>query len=162
MKGPIGFGRMVNLVMNILMGIAISLVVLVIVKAPLTPDVIIQSVFCSFCIGYTFGDLVPISNLGPVLCGKLGIEGGAGMYIINSVCLGLYFGTVILFGMSIINNLSTAGWGAVFGFFGSMWPIIAVAAIAFVLVFLWLAQLIAKSVSGFDPAKAALETGEDA
>ena len=157
MKGPIGFGRMVNLVMNILMGISISLVVLISVHAPLTPDVVVQSWFCSFIIGYTFGDLIPIASLGPAICGKLGIRGGAGFYIINSICLAIYFGTVILFGMSIINNLATAGWGAVFGFFAMMWPIVAIAAIIFVLAYLWLAQLIAKGVSGFDPAKAAME-----
>lgn len=157
MKGPIGFGRMVNLVMNIIVGLAVSLVVLVCVHAPLIPNIIVQSWFCSFVIGYSFGDLIPIASLGPAICRKAGIRGGAGNYIISSVCLGLYFGTVILFGMSIINNLSTAGWIAVFGFFGQMWLIVAVSAVVFVLVFLWLAQAIAKGVSGFDPAQAARE-----
>ena len=45
------------------------------------------------------------------------------------------------------------GWGAVFGFFVGFWPIVAVAAIVLVLIFLWLAQKIATVVSGFDPTK---------
>ena len=47
------------------------------------------------------------------------------------------------------------GWGAVFGFFVGYWPIVAVAAIILVAIFLWLAQRIATGISGFDPAKVA-------
>jgi hypothetical protein len=45
------------------------------------------------------------------------------------------------------------GWGAVFGFFMGFWPIAVGAAIVLVIIFLWLAQKIAASVSGFDPTK---------
>ncbi len=65
---------MVNLVMNIAMGLSISLVVLMRVHAPITPDVVVQSWFNSFVIGYAFGDLVPIANAGPALCAKLGVR----------------------------------------------------------------------------------------
>ena len=153
MKGPIGFGRMVNLVMNIILGLCMTLVILTAVGAPMVPDVIVESWFASFCIGYTFGDLVPIASAGPAICKTINMRNSIGFYIINSIVLGLYFGTIILFGNALINNLPTMGWGAVVGFFAGFWPIVAVAAIVLVLIFLWLAQKIAAAVSGFDPTK---------
>ena len=153
MKGPIGFGRMVNLVMNIILGLCMTLVILTAVGAPMVPDVIVESWFASFCIGYTFGDLVPIASAGPAICKTINMRNPIGFYIINSIVLGLYFGTIILFGNALINNLPTMGWGAVFGFFAGFWPIVAVAAIVLALIFLWLAQKIAAAVSGFDPTK---------
>ena len=162
MKGPIGFGRMVNLIMNIILGLCMTLVILTAVGAPMVPDVVIESWFASFCIGYTFGDLVPIAQAGPAICKALKMHNPIGFYLINSIVLGLYFGTIILFGNALINNLPTMGWGAVFGFFVGFWPIVAVAAIVLVLIFLWLAQRIAASVSGFDPAKAAMQEPQQA
>lgn len=153
MKGPIGFGRMVNLVMNIILGLCMTLVILKAVGAPMLPDVIIESWFASFCIGYAFGDLIPIASAGPAICKAIKMNSPIGFYVINSIVLGLYFGTIILFGNALINNLPTMGWGAVFGFFVGFWPIVAVAAIVLVLIFLWLAQKIAAAVSGFDPTK---------
>jgi hypothetical protein len=76
-----------------------------------------------------------------------------GLYVISSIVLGAFFGTIILFGNALINNLPTMGWGAVFGFFVGFWLIAVVAAIILVLIFLWLAQKIAAAVSGFDPTK---------
>ena len=73
MKGPIGFGRMVNLVMNIILGLCMTLVILTAVGAPMVPDVIVESWFASFCIGYTFGDLVPIASAGPAICKTINI-----------------------------------------------------------------------------------------
>ena len=153
MKGPIGFGRMVNLGMNIILGLCMTLVILVAVGAPLAPEAIIESWFASFCIGYTFGDLIPIASAGPAICKALKMRNPIGFYVINSIVLGAYFGTIILFGNALINNLPTMGWGAVFGFFMGFWPIAVCAAIVLVIIFLWLAQKIAASVSGFDPTK---------
>jgi hypothetical protein len=153
MKGPIGFGRTVNLVMNIILGLCMTLVILVAVGAPLAPEAIIESWFASFCIGYTFGDLIPIASAGPAICKALKMRNPIGFYVINSIVLGAYFGTIILFGNALINNLPTMGWGAVFGFFMGFWPIAVGAAIVLVIIFLWLAQKIAASVSGFDPVK---------
>ena len=153
MKGPIGFGRTVNLVMNIILGLCMTLVILVAVGAPLAPEAIIESWFASFCIGYTFGDLIPIASAGPAICKALKMHNPIGFYVINSIALGAYFGTIILFGNALINNLPTMGWGAVFGFFMGFWPIAVGAAIVLVIIFLWLAQKIAASVSGFDPTK---------
>ena len=154
MKGPVGFGRMVNLVMNIILGLCMSLIMLNAAGAPMLPELIIEAWFASFCVGYAFGDVIPVASWGPALCGALKIRAHAAFYIINSIILGLYFGTIILFGNMLINNLPTAGWGAVFGGFVAFWPLVAVSAIILVLIFLWLAQLIAKAVSGFDPAAA--------
>lgn len=155
MKGPIGFGRLVNLVMNIILGICMSLVILVAVGAPLLPEVVIEAWFASFCIGYAFGDIIPIASAAPAICRAIGTRSPIVLYIVSSIVLGLYFGTIILFGNALINNLPTMGWGAVFGFFVGYWPIVAVAAIVLVAIFLWLAQRIAAAISGFDPAKAA-------
>ena len=153
MKGPIGFGRMVNLVMNFILGLCMTLVILVAVGAPLAPEAIIESWFASFCIGYAFGDLIPIASAGPAICKALKMRNPIGLYVISSIVLGAFFGTIILFGNALINNLPTMGWGAVFGFFVGFWLIAVVAAIVLVLIFLWLAQKIAAAVSGCDPSK---------
>ena len=57
----------------------------------------------------------------------------------------------------LINNLPTLGWAAVFGSFVASWPLVALSAVVLVIIFLWLAQKIAKAISGFDPAAAARE-----
>ena len=111
----------------------------------------------SFCIGYAFGDIIPVASWGPALCAKLNLHGGIGFYLINSVILGVYFGTIISFGNMLINNLPTLGWAAVFGGFVASWPLVALSAVVLVIIFLWLAQKIAKAISGFDPAAAARE-----
>ena len=42
MKGPIGFGRVVNLVMNIILGLCMSLVMLTAAGVPLLPEIVIE------------------------------------------------------------------------------------------------------------------------
>ena len=106
---------------------------------------------------YAFGDIIPVASWGPALCAKLNLRGGIGFYLINSVILGVYFGTIISFGNMLINNLPTLGWAAVFGVFVASWPLVALSAVVLVIIFLWLAQKIAKAISGFDPAAAARE-----
>ena len=167
MKGPIGFGRVVNIVMNIILGLCMSLVMLTAAGVPLLPEIVIEAWFASFCIGYAFGDIIPVASWGPALCAKLNLRGGIGFYLINSVILGVYFGTIISFGNMLINNLPTLGWAAVFGSFVASWPLVALSAVVLVntlfymtvlvIIFLWLAQKIAKAISGFDPAAAARE-----
>lgn len=157
MKGPIGFGRVVNIVMNIILGLCMSLVMLTAAGVPLLPEIVIEAWFASFCIGYSFGDIIPVASWGPALCAKLNLRGGIGFYLINSVILGVYFGTIISFGNMLINNLPTLGWAAVFGGFVASWPLVALSAVVLVIIFLWLAQKIAKAISGFDPAAAARE-----
>ena len=147
MKGPIGFGRVVNIVMNIILGLCMSLVMLTAAGVPLLPEIVIEAWFASFCIGYAFGDIIPVASWGPALCAKLNLHGG----------IGLYFGTIISFGNMLINNLPTLGWAAVFGGFVASWPLVALSAVVLVIIFLWLAQKIAKAISGFDPAAAARE-----
>ena len=51
MKGPIGFGRVVNIVMNIILGLCMSLVMLTAAGVPLLPEIVIEAWFASFCIG---------------------------------------------------------------------------------------------------------------
>ena len=153
MKGPIGFGRVVNIVMNIILGLCMSLVMLTAAGVPLLPEIVIEAWFASFCIG----DIIPVASWGPALCAKLNLRGGIGFYLINSVILGVYFGTIISFGNMLINNLPTLGWAAVFGGFVASWPLVALSAVVLVIIFLWLAQKIAKAISGFDPAAAARE-----
>lgn len=65
MKGPIGFGRVVNIVMNIILGLCMSLVMLTAAGVPLLPEIVIEAWFASFCIGYAFGDIIPVASWGP-------------------------------------------------------------------------------------------------
>lgn len=160
MKGQAGFGKTVNVVMNLILGACISIVMLVATGASVTADALVGSWLASFCIGYTIGDLVPIASAGPAICGALKVRNPVAFYVVSSIVLGLCFGTGILLGMAVINALAASGWGAVLGFFWGFWPLVVASAIGFVLAFLWLAQLIAKRVSGFDPAETALADGQ--
>ena len=45
MKGPIGFGRVVNIVMNIILGLCMSLVMLTAAGVPLLPEIVIEAWF---------------------------------------------------------------------------------------------------------------------
>lgn len=55
MKGPVGFGRATSIVMNLILGVSISIVMLAAISAPVTIDAVIGSWFASFCIGFTLG-----------------------------------------------------------------------------------------------------------
>ena len=70
MKGPIGFGKVVNIVMNVILGLCMSLVMLTAAGVPLLPEIVVEAWFASFCIGYAFGDIVPVASWGPALCAK--------------------------------------------------------------------------------------------
>lgn len=154
LKGPVGYGRLVNIVMNGILGLCISIVMLASIGVPCTPEALIQSWFSSFCIGYMLGDLVPIAQVPSRICQAMGTHSGAALYLMSALVLGLFFGTGILFGNAIIGCLPTMGWGGAIGFFVHYWTTVAVSAVVLVAVFLWLAQKIASTVSGFDPAQA--------
>lgn len=155
LKGPVGYGRLINLVMNGILGLCVSMVMLASIGVPCTPEALIQSWFASFCIGYTLGDLVPIAQVPSRMCQAMGTRSGAALYLASSLVLGLFFGTVILLGNAIISCLPMTGWGGVVGFFVQYWTTVAVSAVVLVAVFFWLARKIASAVSGFDPAQAA-------
>ena len=74
MKGPIGFGKVVNIVMNVILGLCMSLVMLTAAGVPLLPEIVVEAWFASFCIGYAFGDIVPVASWGPALCAKLNLR----------------------------------------------------------------------------------------
>lgn len=153
MRGPSGFGNLVNIFMNIIMGLCISLVIFFAVGIPITPDSLIASWFTSFVIGYTAGAIAPVATWGMKLARALNIKSSFVGYIFGAIICGLYFGIIILFGNSLINSLAVASWPAVFGFFVANFAIVAPAAIVLVFIFMKPSQMLAAAISGFNPAK---------
>lgn len=155
-KGPNGFGRLVNIIMNLIMGLCISIVILTATGAPwmVMPTILISAWFCSFIIGYTAGDLVPLNNWAMALSKALHAKSDSILaYLITALVFGLYFGTIILFGNALINNLATSGIESVIGFFMGYWGLVLISAIVLVAIFMKPAQMIAAAISGFDPSK---------
>ena len=154
MKGPAGYGRIMGILMNAILSVCMLLIVMTSVGAPITPESFFQGWFASFCIGYAFGEIIPVGQAGPALSRALKLKNPVVSYLINAIICGAYYGTVILFGMGIINVLSVGGWPAVFGFFIGNWPLVLAASIGIVILIMWLLQRIATAISGFDPMKA--------
>lgn len=153
MKGPAGFGNLVNIFMNIIMGLCISIVIFIAIGAPLMPDSIIAAWFVSFVIGYTAGAIAPVATWGMKLARALHIKNGFVAYLFSAIISGLYFGIIILFGNSLVNSLASLGWPAVIGFFTANIGLVALSAIALVFVFMKPCQILAAAISGFNPAK---------
>ena len=84
-KGPGGFGRIVNIIMNIFMCAAFSFIMLWMAqqRVPegvqvLTPVAYLFSFITAFGIGYVVADLIPVFKIGNGVAKKLGLKGFAG------------------------------------------------------------------------------------
>lgn len=151
-KGPAGFQRIIYIVMNIVIGLLLSIALTVFVMhQPLSVLGIAISTLTSFFIGYVVSDLIPAMAWGQALAGRMGLTGAAAHFI-SSAVLAFFMGTLILLFMAVINVLPTAGIAGLAGFFIGAYPLVLVAAYVAILVFLPLAMKIAISISGFNPA----------
>lgn len=151
-KGPAGFQRVIYIVMNIVIGILLSIALTVFVMhQPLSVLGIAISALTSFFIGYVASDLIPAMAWGQELAGRMGLTGVAAHFI-SSAVLAFFMGTLILLFMAVINVLPTAGVTGLVGFFISAYPLVLIAAYVAILIFLPLAMRIATSISGFNPA----------
>ncbi|MBQ9003605.1 MAG: hypothetical protein IJ087_17300 [Eggerthellaceae bacterium] len=151
MKGPVGFGKLVNLLMNLAMGLIVSIAVLLSSGAPLNDVTIVPAWLSSFVLGYAAGDIVPISKW----CNSAAAHVSRGSriiaHLIISLFMGIYFGMVILAGNSIINALPGGDWLAVGSFFISNIVTVLVTAVVTVCIILQPMQIFAAKISGFNP-----------
>ena len=158
MTGPEGFAMFVNIGMNIVLGILITICFDLTLQAMtgvwfMTPEVVIGTILSSFCVGFTAGTLVPAMDWGMKLGGFLKVKpDGIGSYACCSVILGLCMGVCITIGNFLIADLGTKGLSGAIADITMALPIIVVYAIVFVLIFLKPVQLLGAKVTGFDPS----------
>jgi hypothetical protein len=160
MKGPAGYGKILNLGMNVVICLGLSIYVLMMLQGRpefvgvpvFTPIALVQSFVASFAVGYTCGDLIPAFSWGQKLTVVLRMRNKVGAYIIENIVLGFCFAITITFVISFINNIVSQGMAGVLGFFVAYVPGIIVVAIVLIMLFRIPLSKLATTISGFDPA----------
>ena len=156
-KGPDGFGRIMNIIMNLFMSAAFSFVMLWLAQQRagdmaqvLTPVNYLFSFITGFGIGYVVADLIPVFNIGKSAAEKLGLKGLPG-YIVTILVLDLLLTTIISFLMTMINMTERAGaMGAFMSWLGS-YPMMLIIGYVVQFIIMKPAMAFAKRTSGFDP-----------
>ena len=143
MKGPQGYALIINVAMNIILGVLITVCFVLHASMAMigvqfvTPALVAGTVISSFCVGFTAGTLVPAMPWGMKLAGLLKVKpGGLGMHVCCSVMLGLCMGVCITIGNFLIADLGTSGLAGALSDIAVGLPIIVAYAIVFVLIFL--------------------------
>jgi hypothetical protein len=162
-KGPIGFGRIVNICMNIVMCAALSFYVLFTVQnipgnemlPILTPLGFFVSFVQSFAVGMTVGDLVPAIAWGNKLAAAMRVTNRVATHLISVVVLALVMVTSISFICTWLTNVQTMGMEGVMASWLMVYPVLLVGGYVILATFLIPAMKLAAAISGFDPAKAA-------
>ena len=156
-KGPGGYGRIVNIIMNIFMCAAFSTFMLWTTQQRVgdaaqvfTPIGWVISFITAFGIGFVTADLIPVFKAGSAVASKLGLKGGPA-YFVTVLVIDLIVTTIIGFFMTFINTVERAGFVGFFMTWLSMWPASLLVGYIVQLIIMKPAMAIAKSVSGFDP-----------
>lgn len=160
-KGPGGFGRIVNCIMNIVMCAILSFYVLWTVQnAPgneqlpiLTPLGFFVSFVESFCVGMFVGDFVPALSWGQKLAGTMKAKGIVSHFISVAV-LAFVMITAISFICTWLNNVQTGGMLGTVTSWLAVYPVLLGAGYVAQLVTLPLAMKAATAISGFNPKAA--------
>lgn len=158
-KGPGGFGRIVNIIMNLILCSVLSVYVLWTVQnipgnemlPILTPLGFFVSLVSSFGVGYTIGDLVPGYQWGQALAAKLGVKSKIPAHLVASLIHDIVMVTLISFIMTWINNVQTIGMEGVIQSWLMVYPFLFVAAYLIIAIFLLPCFSLAAKISGFDP-----------
>lgn len=161
-KGPGGFGRIVNGIMNLIMCAVLSAYVLFTVQnipgneaLPIfTPLGFFVSWVDSFCVGMFIGDFVPGLAWGNKLADALHAWGKVARHFISVAVLAFVMITSISFVCTWINNVQVGGMAAVIASWTMVYPFLLVSGYVIELISLPLAMKAAKAISGFDPAAA--------
>jgi hypothetical protein len=159
-KGPAGFARVVNIVMNIFMCSGLSLYVLWTAQsAPgnetlpiLTPLAFFVSLAMSFCVGYFFGDVVPALSWGQRLCGAISIKNRVAVHLLSVVVHDFCMITCVSFSCFWINSIQVIGLAATFGAWIAAWGPLLLLGYAILALLLPVSFKLATAISGFDPA----------
>ena len=156
-KGPGGFGRVVNILMNIFMCSVFSFVMLYIMQQRfgdqvqiLTPVAFIISFITAFGIGYASGDLIPTWGIGSAVSQKLGLS-GAPAYFVTVAVVDVIMTILISFFMTMINTIEHAGFVGGFMMWLEMLPLMLLIGYIVQLVVMKPIMSFATKVTGFDP-----------
>lgn len=161
LKGPGGFGRIVNCIMNIIMCLLLSLYVLWTVQnipgnealPILTPLALLVEFVKSFAVGMFIGDFIPALGWGQKLAGALKLKGVAA-YFVSVAVLCFVMVTCISFICTWIANVQTAGMAGVWASWLMVYPVLLGGGYIVQLISLKPAMKAAAAISGFDPAAA--------
>ena len=156
-KGPGGYGRIMNVIMNVFMCAAFSFIMLYMAQRRagdmaqvLTPLNYLFSFITAFGIGFTVADLIPVFRIGDGLAKKLHLKGAAA-YFVTVLVIDLILTTVIGFFMTLINMTERAGLMGAIMFWLSTYPLMLLVGYVIQLIVMKPAMAFAKNVSGFDP-----------
>ena len=102
-----------NVIMNIILGLLITLAINIAISLQvgmnvITAESVVTTWFSSFVIGVTAGTIADPMSWALKLAGAIKANKFA-TWIIQSIILGLYFGTIILLGNMLISYLATGG-----------------------------------------------------
>ena len=156
-KGPAGFGRIMNIIMNFIISLGITMCIMYLLQkatgAPLfTFANVIAGTVCGTFVGYVYGDIIPFPIWGIMLGMKMHAPRFV-TYLIYCIITGLGMATLILPTLAFINNFGTGGWPAVGQFIAQFLPWAWIIAPVLAILFMWLSQAIAKAISGVDMFK---------
>lgn len=156
-KGPGGYGRIMNIVMNVFMCAVFSFFMLWTMQQRvgdvaqiLTPTGFLLSFITAFGIGYVVADLIPVFHAGDAVAKKLGLEGVPG-YFVTVLVIDLIVTTIISFLMACINMVDKVGFMGALMSWASMYPIMLLLGYLVQLIVMKPAMILAKNVTGFDP-----------
>ena len=158
-KGPGGFGRIVNIIMNLILCSILSVYVLWTVQnVPgnealpiLTPLGFAVSLVSSFAMGYLIGDLVPAYSWGQRLAAAIGAKRKIPNHLVASLFHDIVMVTLISFIMTWINNIQQAGLDGTIQAWLAVYPFLFVAGYLIIAICLLPCFSIASKISGFDP-----------
>ena len=156
-KGPGGYGRIMNIVMNLFMCTVFSLYMLWVQQQRagdmaqiFTPLNFVISFITAFGIGYVTADLIPVFHAGDWVAKKLGLS-GVPAYFVTVLIIDLILTTIIGFFMSFINTIERFGFAGMFMSWLSTYPMMLLLGYIVQLIVMKPAMILAKRVTGFDP-----------
>lgn len=117
----------------------------------ITAESVVTTWFSSFVIGVTAGTIADPMSWALKLTGAIKANKFV-TWIIQSIVLGLYFGTIILLGNMLISYFATGGVMAWLAGFAQWVLFVWATAIVSVFIFVKLVGALSASLSGFNPA----------
>lgn len=156
-KGPAGYGRTMNFVMNLLITICFVIMNLWIAQthepgAPIfTPINFALNLVTGFGVAYTVGDTLPFVNLGNKAAARF--KNKTASMIVGSAVIAFFFGTSLSLILGWVNNFLRLGPVGTFFAWLSAYPLTLLVAFIVCLVAVPAGSAIARSISGFDPRK---------
>lgn len=153
-KGPAGFARLMNIFLNIILGIGIACLLMGIMTKQtgmpiLTPFNVFCSLVVSFMVGYFVGDIYPGLIWGGKLAHALHLGKGAS-YVVMCCVMGAGMGLFIGIGSGWISNINN-GIAAVGQFYANFLWIIIVAAMVLATIFIKPCSVLCEKISGCNP-----------